>query len=112
MIEFPDLDPNQEHTPESLAAMLHKYGKAVREEFELSQTDATAEDNAEKFSVNFAKKNLGNNLAQVQWLAQNSSSDSVRLNASKFLVELARDDASRDGDPIKDLMKELVKNKA
>jgi beta-lactamase class A len=108
MPEFPELDPEQEHTAESLEKQLREYAQAVRSEFELASTrDKSAEDDAETFSVDFAKKNLGNNLAQLQWLAQNSTSDSVRANAAKYLVELARADARNDGDPIKKLLKEL-----
>jgi hypothetical protein len=113
MAEFPDLDPNEEHTPESLELKLREYSEAIRTEFELAQSQSvTAEENAEKFSVDFAKQNLGNALAQIAWLSQNSTSDSVRLNASKFLTELAREDARNDGDPIKGLLDKLAGNKA
>ena len=109
MPEFPDLDPNEEHTPESLEATLHQYATAVRQEFELAQSTTTAEDNAEQFAVDFAKKNMANSLAQIAWLSNNSMSDSVRLNASKYLVDVAREDAKKDGDPIKEMLKELTK---
>jgi hypothetical protein len=104
MAEMPDLDPNEEHTPESLEAKLHEYANAVRSEFELAQSSTTAEDNAEQFALDFAKKNMGHALAQIAWLSQNSMSDSVRFNASKYITELAREDARKDGDPIKELL--------
>jgi beta-lactamase class A len=110
MPDFPELDPNADHTPDSLEATLQSYAGAIRKEFELAQSSTSAEDNAEQFSEDFAKKNLANNLAQLQWLAQNSTSDSVRANCSKYLVELARQTAVEDGDPIKVLMKKLIKN--
>jgi len=107
--EFPDLDPEAEHTPESLEATLHEYAKAVRSEFEIAQANAekSPQENAEGFAVDFAKNNLGNSLAQIAWLSQNSTSDAVRLNASKYLTDLAREDAKKDGDPIKQLLQEL-----
>lgn len=109
MPEFPDLDPNEEHTPESLEKTLHEYATAVRQEFELAQSTTTAEDNAEQFAVDFGKKNMANALAQIAWLSNNSTSDSVRLNASKYITDLAREDARKDGDPIKEMLKELSK---
>jgi hypothetical protein len=108
MPEMPDLNPEDEHTPESLEKTLHEYASAVRKEFELATSAASAEDDAESFSIDFAKQNLGNNLAQLQWLAQNSTSDAVRANACKYLVELAREDARQDGDPIKGLLDKLT----
>lgn len=109
MPKFPDLDPDDEHTPESLEATLHKYAHAIRSEFETSYTDTNPKDNAEQFSEDFAKENLPNNLAQLQWLAQNSTSDGVRASCSKYLVELARKQATEDGDPIKELLGKLSK---
>lgn len=107
MPDMPNLNPDDEHTPESLEKTLHDYATAVRQEFELAQSDTTAEDDAETFSIDFAKKNLGHNLAQIQWLAQNSTSDSVRGNMAKYLVELARESAREDGDPMVKLFKQL-----
>lgn len=108
--EFPDLDPNKEHTPESLEKQLHEYAAAVRAEFEEAQSAVTAEDNAVQFTADFAKQNLPHALVQIAWLSQNSSSDSVRLNASKLLVQLAREDAIADGDPMKELLKKFTNN--
>jgi len=107
MPEFPDLSPDDDHTPESLEKTLHEYAAAVRSEFELAQSSVTAEETAEGFAVDFAKKNMGNALAQIAWLSQNSTSDAVRLNASKYLTDLAREDAKKDGDPIKELLGKL-----
>ena len=111
MPEFPDLDPEQEHTPESLEATLHEYAAAVRSEFELAEKAASGnpEENAEGFAIDFAKKNMANALAQVAWLSNNSTSDAVRLNASKYLIDVAREDAKKDGDPLKELLSKIKK---
>lgn len=107
MPEMPDLNPDDDHTPESLEKTLHEYAQAIRSEFETTCSDTDPKENAEQFSEDFAKENLPNNLAQLQWLASNSTSDAVRMNASKYLVELARKTAVEDGDPIKGLLKKL-----
>ena len=109
--EFPDLSPDEEHTPDSLEQKLHEYAAAVRSEFAAAEAAANGDpkENADQFAADFAKDNLGNSLAQIAWLSQNSTSDSVRLNACKFLTELAREDARKDGDPFKELMRRLTK---
>lgn len=109
MPELPDLNPDDDHTPESLEKTLHQYAAAIRSEFETSYSDTDPKENAERFSEDFAKENLPNNLAQIQWLASNSTSDGVRANCAKYLVELARKDATKDGDPIKELMSKFIK---
>lgn len=107
-ISEPEFEPNKDDTPESLEAKLQAYARAVRTEFETSeQAKEAGNENAEQFSIDFAKENLANNLAQVQWLAQNSTTDNVRLSAAKYMIQLAREDAANEGDPIKNLLNEL-----
>lgn len=105
-INDPEYEPNRDDSPESLEAKLHAYHEAIQAEFKL--VEAAHEDNAEDAAIDFAKKNLPNNLAQVQWLACNSTSDAVRANCAKYMITLAREDANNEGDPIKKLLKKLT----
>ena len=90
---------------------LHSYAAALRQEFELSQSKtATAENetqNVEKYTRDFFKKNLAHAAAQIVWLSSNSTSDSIRLKASQFIVKEALAGAQADGDPISELLRSL-----
>lgn len=88
-----------------LEYIMQEHARMVREEFEA----ATAEnpENAEKAKVDFCRNHMGTSLAQIQWLSLNADSESVRLAASKFLVQGAIDESEREGDPIKELMQKL-----
>lgn len=109
MADMPELDPDED-TPESLEMKLREYSLAIRSEFEDAQQRLSEDEDAETFSIDFAKEQLPNNLAMIAWLSQNATSDSVRLNASKYLVDLARQSAVEDGDPMKKLFKTLQGN--
>ena len=86
--------------------ILQDYSKAVREEFEMAT--AKNPDNAEEAARDFARKHQGESLAQIHWLSINADSESVKLNASKYLVQLAISESNADGDPIKQIMRELT----
>jgi hypothetical protein len=109
MANVPELDPESDDA-DSLEAKLRDYSEAIRSEWETAQTALKDDEDAETFSIDFAKQQLPNNLAMISWLSQNSTSDSVRLNASKFLVELARKSAVEEGDPMKKLFQTLQGN--
>lgn len=101
---------------EEIAAELSKYRKALAEEFareEATDSVLTGLDdpvsNVEKYTRNFFKQNLPDAAAQIVWLSCNSDSDSVRLRASKMIVDIALDDARQDGDPLKELLNSLKK---
>src|SRR5262252_1928629 len=94
---------------ESLMAELNAYAEALRQEFAESQAHDTPAD-VETHTRDFFKKNVQDAALQVVWLAHNSDSDSVRLRASQFIIKEAFDEAVREGDPIKDLMRELTKS--
>ena len=96
---------------EELQAELHKYAKALREEFARAESpDDRAAENVEKYTRDFFKKNLATAAAQVVWLSANSTSDSVRLRACQIIIKEALEDARADGDPIKDLLSGLMKS--
>lgn len=97
-----------------ISAMREKYAKALQEEFArestldnpLSHLDDPV-SNVEKYTRKFFRQNLPDAAAQVVWLSANSTSDSIRLRASTFIIKEALEDARQEGDPIKDLLHEL-----
>lgn len=119
-------EPPDEDIPESnlsfgpsdpeIAAMREKYAKALQEEFKreqendpnntLSQLDDPV-SNVEKYTRKFFRQNLPDAAAQIVWLSANSTSDSIRLRASTFIVKEALEDARQEGDPIRDLLNDL-----
>jgi len=94
-------------TDESIQAELHAYAAALRAEFQMAQEQNTEPD-VEKHTRDFFKKNVQDAALQVVWLAHNSDSDSIRLKACTFIIKEAFEAGVKDGDPIKDLMRELT----
>jgi len=95
---------------EALQKELHSYAAALRQEFELSQSktkDDESAQNVERYTRDFFKKNLAHAAAQIVWLSSNSTSDSIRLKASQFIVKEALAGAQADGDPISELLRSL-----
>jgi len=96
---------------EALQKELHSYAAALRQEFELQQnkTQTHQEDhqNVERYTRDFFKKNLAHAAAQIVWLSSNSTSDSIRLKASQFIVKEALAASRDDGDPISELLRSL-----
>lgn len=107
--ELNDKADKGELTPENLQTELNKYAAAIESEFRIAS--AGSPENVDEYARDFFKKNIHSAAAQIVWLAVNSTSDSVRLAASKYVVEQAISDAKGDGDPLKDLMKELSATK-
>jgi len=103
------LEPNV--TDESLQAELHSYAAALRAEFEESQQAGT-QAHVEAATRDFFKRNVQDAALQIVWLAHNSDSDSIRLKASTFIIKEAFDESTREGDPIRELMRELTKTPA
>jgi len=96
---------------EALQAELAKYKKALEEEFKSHPDPADrAAENVEKYTRDFFKKHMASAAAQIVWLSANSTSDSVRLRACQIIVKEALEDARADGDPVKDLLKDLMEN--
>jgi hypothetical protein len=94
-----------------LQAELAAYKKALEEEFARSPSpEDRAAENVEKYTRDFFKKNLATAAAQIVWLSGNSTSDSVRLRACQIIVKEALEDARADGDPIRDLLRDLAKS--
>lgn len=99
---------------DEIKRMRANYAKALQEEFAREETQDTVlsglEDpisNVEKYTRKFFRQNLPDAAAQIVWLSCNSTSDSIRLRASQFIVKEALEDARAEGDPIKDLLQSL-----
>jgi hypothetical protein len=104
------LDNNDELTPETLQKKLQEYSDALKQEYELA-TDSTDEPkNVEEMTLHYFRKNVPHAVAQIVHLSQNSTSDAVRLNASKYIHQAAFKEEAESGDPIKDLLKQLQGN--
>lgn len=108
--ELPDFDELNEKdlTEETLQDELNKYRRAYQEEFENAVANDTP-DNIEEYTREFFKKNITTAAAQIVFLAGNGETDSIKLRASKMIVDLALADSAADGDPIKEFLKGLTK---
>lgn len=109
MKTFEELDAMADAGELDEATLMHelqKYQQAIKEEFEMSLKNAPVED-TEEYVRDFFRKNIASAAAQVAWLAIHSDSDSVKLNASKYMLAMAIDEANGEGDPIKNLLKDL-----
>lgn len=103
-------DGEEELTQESLQQKLQAYHAALKSEFEVtSEKDKKAQEDV---SRDYLRKHVPVALAQVVHLAQFSTSDSVRLNASKFIIGESFKDEAEKGDPIADLIEQLNKKPA
>lgn len=104
--EYDKLYSDPDLTPEKLNDKLNDYARAYQQEFE-TRTQAQPED-VELHTRDFFKRNVHCAAAQVVWLSSNADSETVRLNASKAILAYAFEDAKNDGDPFKQLMRELT----
>jgi hypothetical protein len=104
--DFDELNNDPELTEEKLQKKLNDYAAAIRQEFEES-TKASPE-NVEEYTSDFFKKNIHAAAAQIVWLSVNADTDSIRLRASKMVVDLALAQTRADADPVKDLLKQLT----
>lgn len=105
--------PATQHAPideDDLQAQLVAYRAALSQEFEIAESKSASIEDSELNIKTFTRKNLAFYLAEVDWLSRNSSNDGVKLSASKYLIGLAREDSTKDGDPLKGLLKELQGN--
>jgi hypothetical protein len=116
MIEEPDFDKLKkkadagELNEASLQAELNRYSQALKQEWEDNQRPEDTSSDAEQQARDYFKKHVPFAAAQVVWLAGNSDSDTVRLNASKHIIALGITSGAKDGDPLKELLNELSKN--
>ena len=88
-----------------LTEMLNSYAKAFREEFE--EKSKIEPENIEGYTRDFFRQNIHGAAAQVVWLCNNASSESVRLRAAETIIKEALADSRAEGDPIKEILKNL-----
>jgi hypothetical protein len=103
--ELSQLADNGGLSAESFNQKLNSYAEAFRQEYEQSTKESP--ENVEQYTLDFFKKNIHSAAAQVVWLSNNADSETVRLSASKYVIDQALADGERDGDPIKDLLNSL-----
>jgi len=94
-----------ELTGDDLQYILNEYAGAVRSEFKLAME--ASPENAEAAKLDFCRNHMAEALAQIHWLIRNADSESVQLSAAKFIADGAIDEATREGDPMKELFKKL-----
>lgn len=98
-------------TPETLQARLQKYHAAFESEFKLAEEAANTEgESSKEITQRFFKEHVPVAAAHIIFLAQNSTSDAVRLSACKEIIKLGLESDVRTGDPIADLIEKLKKN--
>jgi hypothetical protein len=80
----------------------NEYNAALEEEYQ-EKIEAEPED-VQELTRDFFKKQVVQAATQIVWIAHNSESDSVRLNACKLILAQAFEDAKQDGDPVRALL--------
>lgn len=97
-----------ELTAETLQETLNKYAQSLEQEYATkAQIDP---QNIPEYTRNFFKDNVYTAAAQIVYLSNNADSESVRLRAAQTILQQAFVDAEKDGDPIRELLKELAGN--
>jgi hypothetical protein len=111
-IEPVDPDESNEKT-NSLNSKIQAYYKSVREEYELVERAANAEDPRELHKTIRAMlaKQAADAARQIGWLAQNAKGEGVRLSAAKFILgaTMHAEGAAALIDPIQQLVDDLTK---
>jgi hypothetical protein len=95
----------KEMTPDGLQALLKDHQKALDEEFDVGDGKESAESVRKRITRLVPEAD-----AAFEYLLNNAESESVRLNAAKFVYEVRLGKRLKDadaGDAFKDLMDEL-----
>lgn len=94
--------------PEDPEAALAAYALALQQEYETKT--AIAPDNVEEHTKEFFKANIVYASAQIVFLAMHAESETVRLNASKYIHTKALEVESSEKDPVKAIIAQLQRN--
>ena len=107
-----DMTPDEINQLTEAAAQkaLNDYHDAIQKEFSVASAAATTSDKVTEYARDFFKNNLPTAAAQIMWLVVNAESESIKLNASKYVVDRALEDAKVDKDPVKQLLEGLGLN--
>jgi len=107
---FDEFEEKQELTEADLQAQLAAYQAAIRAEYEVQSSEAQTPREMEEITGDFFRRNASSAAAQIVWLSQNSSSDSVRLAAAKYVIDRGFKEQAESGDPIKEIIAGLQAN--
>lgn len=104
---------HENYDEETLARLdkeMRDYQQAIKEEYEVAEKNSTELEQSIENSVEYFRKNANHASAMIVFLMENSTSDSVRLNAAKYVVErMHRGKADSPGDPVADIINNLMK---
>lgn len=98
----------QDWTPDELEKHLQKYHAAIASEFEAETAAVNGTKELEAAIRDFYKKETTSAAAQIVWLANNASSESVRFAACRHVIAEGLAAARADGEsPMEKLLREL-----
>jgi hypothetical protein len=93
---------------EEMQRRLHAYQQAIREEYETSLEDKTVDpDLLQESTDTFFRKNVPLAAAQIAWLSQNSTNDSTRFVAAKYIVERGLKSIKTPDDDLSKLLEKI-----
>lgn len=101
-------DDGDELNSEEMQRRLHAYQQAIKEEYEAG-LDKEIDDpgSLQERTDTFFRKNVPLAAAQIAWLAQNSTNDSTRFVASKYVIERGLKSIKTPDDDLSKLMAKL-----
>lgn len=98
-------------TVESFNEKLQLYNKAIEEEYALAQQTVSEDqttDEAVEMSLAYFRKNIATAAATIVHLMNNSSSDGIKMNAAKYIIECVKSGAvDNKNDPVMEIIKGL-----
>lgn len=105
---FEEMANDPEFTDEDAKRELLEYSKALRQEFEDKQY--AEPENVAQHTQDYFKANSPHAIAQIVWLSINAESETVRMNASKYIIDHAIKKEDADKDPVSALLRKLAGN--
>jgi hypothetical protein len=112
----PKSDTSSDISDPSLQARLQDYYRAIQSEFDTATNDGDSGD--QEVYAEAVRKSLRQHMptavATIVNLSISAESENVRLNASKYIIEvgLDMDKGAGKSDPLADLVKQLTKQPA
>lgn len=105
---FDEMASDPEFTDEDVKRELASFAEALRQEFEEKQH--AQPENVAQHTQEYFKANSPHAIAQIVWLSIHAESETVRMNASKYIVEKAISKEEADKDPVSALLRKLAGN--
>lgn len=99
-------DPRGEET--DAETVLANYALALQQEYETKVEETP--DNVQEHTKDFFKAKVHTAAAQIVFLADHAESETVKLNANKFILTQAFADEDKEQNPLAELLKGLKKN--